>query len=615
MTFVTLDNAGLLPGICVEVDATTNPMSTSRTWTDITALVRALSYSRSGRNQEINRSAAGSLTAICSDAAGAITGLGLRKRQWVRVRAMPPGNGALLLLAAPKLFWRLGDAVGSSTARDSSGNGNVGSIGAGVTLGQAGFIAGDPSTAALFNDSSTGVVTAASYSPFIVGSQRTFFGSAIRAATTDFDALFGGNGTSAPFLRMPSGSETVQWSPNGSGSGASWAAAWPGTGVKVFWALTYDDSTGIAELFINGASQGQQTVGASFRYSGTGGVFEAGASAAGNSWNGQQQDAAVCETIVSSSIIAAIYNVNTQGIPRWAGILETLPRKWPGQGADQLVELHAAGPFKALSSTDLSGQTFASQRNDQRVSAIIALASLTAGAIDTGTDTADAVSTPFADESMALDYLLQIEASENGLLIENPDGTISFQGRHWRYFNAANPLATFGETAGEIPYIDDAELDDDDSIMFNVAGVTPFGGSSAIVAKGPNATTDFPSRIDVQLLSSDTNLALSAAQWLTKRYGNPQPRIPALNIELAAVARQSATLVATLLAAANSSRFTWTRSASTPISEDVYVEQISETIDVKGGSWQLGFLLSPAVDYAAWVLGTSLLGQNTYLTY
>lgn len=389
MSFVSLGS--LVPSICVEADATTNPTATSRSWTDITSLVRELSFTRSGRNLELNRSTSGTLSAVCDDRGGAVTGLGLRKRQWIRVRA--------------------------------------------------------------------------------------------------------------------------QW-----------------------LGVTY---------------------------------------------------------------------------ARWQGVLETLPRKWPGQGADQLVEMHAADAFKVLGLTDLAGETFAAQRNDERVSAILALANLTAGSIDTDTDDADAVTDPFAARSMALDYLLQVEASENGQLLANPDGTVDFQGRHWRFRHSLTSKGTFGESMSQIPYFDDVELDDDDSLIANVINVMPFGASTAVtVINSASTAKHWPTSLDRQLLSSSPTLALDAAQWLANRYGDPSPRIPSIRVDLAAVARQTggSALVATLLGANNSDRFTWDRAASTAISDDVYVEQISETIDVRGGSWEMTFQLSPSVDDVTWLAGDPVYG-------
>lgn len=59
----------------------------------------------------------------------------------------------------PTGYWQLNDAVGSSVAADSSGNGNNGTYEGGVVLGVPGPIAGDPATAAQFNGA-TSYVTA-----------------------------------------------------------------------------------------------------------------------------------------------------------------------------------------------------------------------------------------------------------------------------------------------------------------------------------------------------------------------------------------------------------------------------------------------------------------------
>lgn len=65
----------------------------------------------------------------------------------------------LVASLSPSAWWKLNDAVGSTTVADSSGNGYTGTITGGVTLGQPGAIVGTPSdTAALF-DGSTGYIT------------------------------------------------------------------------------------------------------------------------------------------------------------------------------------------------------------------------------------------------------------------------------------------------------------------------------------------------------------------------------------------------------------------------------------------------------------------------
>jgi PKD repeat protein len=63
--------------------------------------------------------------------------------------------GAAVFNSNPELYWRLDDAVGASTAADSSPYGVTGSVQGGTTFGQTGIQA--PGTAALF-DGSSGVV-------------------------------------------------------------------------------------------------------------------------------------------------------------------------------------------------------------------------------------------------------------------------------------------------------------------------------------------------------------------------------------------------------------------------------------------------------------------------
>jgi hypothetical protein len=302
---------------------------------------------------------------------------------------------------------------------------------------------------------------------------------------------------------------------------------------------------------------------------------------------------------------------------RWQGLIEGAPRQWPSAGRDAIVQLRAAGPFKVFRLYDLEGRTFPSQRGDQRFSSLATLVGLTTSSVDTDTDTLDAVSTPISQGTDALSTLLEIEASENGLALEGADGTVSFQGRHWRMLHSATSKGTFGESAGQIPYRDTVELEDDDQWIANNITVTPNGGLPVNVADATSQAKYFTTRLNRTLLTSSSSVALDAANYLLNRYKDPTPRLPTLDVHLAAVAKQDPTLVATLLAAVNSDRFTWTRAATTPISEDVYVEQISETVAPQIG-WTMRFQCSPAADESGWVLGDAVngvLGTTTKLVY
>jgi len=296
--------------------------------------------------------------------------------------------------------------------------------------------------------------------------------------------------------------------------------------------------------------------------------------------------------------------------PRWQGIIETIPKQWPSAGHDATVEIHAADVLKVLRMYDLADETFGAQRNDQRVAALAALAGVTTSSIDTDTDAADAIATPIVQGSDALAMLISIEESENGLAIAEPDGTLSFQGRHWRLLNSGTPIATLGEGATDIPYRDSVSLEDDDQRIANIVSVTPAGGSAVVVSDAASKALYWDRRLNRDLLTSDTGIAGDAANYLLGRYKDPSPRIP--SIEPIMASRTSAWPA--MLAAGNSNRVTWTRAATTPLSEDAYIEQIAETV-IPGTDWQMTLQLSPAIDEAGWVAGVSLAGIDTVAVY
>lgn len=236
---------------------------------------------------------------------GVASRLGFIKRN---LTPLGSGYAAAVLAAGPSLYWRLGEPVGAATAQDASGNGNTGSYGVGVTLGQTGALTGDSDTAAAFDNTTQALVAAAAYQPFAAGSSRTFMGWAYRTATTDEDTLFGAHGANPVRLSVASGSNDVVF--NTGANLQTWAAAWPGVGQWVHWALTYNDATRVAELFIDGVSKGQLTVATA--YSENADVFWAGAYERGafapTTWRGSLDEIAVFPSILAAATITTIRN-------------------------------------------------------------------------------------------------------------------------------------------------------------------------------------------------------------------------------------------------------------------------------------------------------------------
>jgi hypothetical protein len=208
---------------------------------------------------------------------------------------------SLVLNAGPKLFWRLNEATGATTAQDLSANGHDGTYGAGIVLGQPSALVSDPNdTSASFSNTATSIVTS-TYQPFVAASKRTFVGWAWRNVLTDIDTLFS---STQQLAWLTAGSGQFNWQ-NATGVSVNWAGAWPGAAQWVFWVLTYDDATKTAELFINGTSLGTKVFGTGY---GANGNFSASQGTAPNAWNGYLDEMAVFEFILTPAQILAMYN-------------------------------------------------------------------------------------------------------------------------------------------------------------------------------------------------------------------------------------------------------------------------------------------------------------------
>jgi hypothetical protein len=220
----------------------------------------------------------------------------------------------------PSLYWRFGEKSGT-TAEDATANNRDGTYGAGVTLAQSSLLTGDADTAVTLNNSSSGVITSA-YNPF-TGS-RTFTGWANRTSDADFDVLFAGDAlANPPMLWVVASSTDVKFSPNNA-SDVTWTAAWPGTAQVVFWALTVNNTSNIAELFINGASQGTKAIGA---YITPGNFMVGGTNPSTASWwfNGKVDEVAVYESILPADRIWEHWRVGNAQSEYGAQVLSDRP--------------------------------------------------------------------------------------------------------------------------------------------------------------------------------------------------------------------------------------------------------------------------------------------------
>jgi hypothetical protein len=150
-----------------------------------------------------------------------------------------------VLADAPAIYWRLGEAMGS-TATDSSGAGNDGAYVAGVTLGQAGGLVGDSNTAASL-DGSTGLVREASAAGAPTGSSNRSLETWFKTTTATSQPLFN-YGTAGGFalfsvsltsnqVTVADGTDTLTYTTGASLSDGAWhhlVVTYDGAQIRAF---------------------------------------------------------------------------------------------------------------------------------------------------------------------------------------------------------------------------------------------------------------------------------------------------------------------------------------------------------------------------------------------
>jgi len=259
---------------------------------------------------------------------------------------------------SPLAYWTLGDAVGASTAADSSGNFYGAAVNGGVTFGQVGPLVGDTTTAALF-DGGTGYLSIS----VVPNPQKTAnYGAALtvefwcKPLVATFQGIFdsnpsglSSNGAPGSALRntIPAGSglsfSAMQWTPNKPGVGFActpnqWShvvAIWRGgryVDVYVNGLYSAGGSAAGGDTFIwQGATIGRATAG-SGGYSNTN--F--------NVWfDGYLAQVAIYNYALSQDQVATHYRIGTNN---------------PSTSTQGLITLFSALPF-APASGDLMSLT------------------------------------------------------------------------------------------------------------------------------------------------------------------------------------------------------------------------------------------------------------------
>lgn len=196
---------------------------------------------------------------------------------------------------------------------------------------------------------------------------------------------------------------------------------------------------------------------------------------------------------------------------------------------------------------------------------------------------------PGTDALTALNTLVDTEAGRHFVAV---DGTVTFQSRKTQFGNTT-PMWTFGENAGEIPYVG-LSFDYDPTHLSNSVTVTQAPTNQLFYASDAGSAASYGPRSLTRnsQSTSATEVQQSAHYWLTK-YSQPALRVAALRISPAA----NPALFPSVLAFEIGQRIRINRRDPTgtrpTITSDGYIEQITHTAD-NAASWTVDLEISPA---------------------
>ncbi len=214
----------------------------------------------------------------------------------------------------------------------------------------------------------------------------------------------------------------------------------------------------------------------------------------------------------------------------WTGFSYDYPQEYPG-ALDAVVSQNGSDLFYQLNQMRFpDGQSFASELSSTRVHNVFDALGLDPADHYIGTGNIMLAAAADVGGQNPLQHLLDVDATENGLMYVGAEGLLHFQGyqsllQQW----IAAPVITFGPDAGEVPYQLNGKLDFTSAKQYNVVQVTPSSGNiieSRSVAAG-DIERVYPLSLPMMLNDSD---ALVRADYERFRLTTIGLRIPEITI-------------------------------------------------------------------------------------
>jgi hypothetical protein len=232
------------------------------------------------------------------------------------------------------------------------------------------------------------------------------------------------------------------------------------------------------------------------------------------------------------------------GIPIYTGLVTDWNLDYDISNKDMMYA-SCADNFTVLANQALNAVTPSSQSTGARINTILDLTEINyqgARSIDTGSSTLGAFA--IDQDTVCLNYLQQVNTSEQGYLFMSSNGTLTFKGRS----SVLNPVAgaTFNTDGTGLPYQTLINQYGDELLYNYIITQSPAGAVQTTSSATSIALYQAQQYALTNLLNSTTSEVAGLGNYLLGKYQNPVLRFTGLSTQLTALSSTDQNIALTL---------------------------------------------------------------------
>jgi hypothetical protein len=221
------------------------------------------------------------------------------------------------------------------------------------------------------------------------------------------------------------------------------------------------------------------------------------------------------------------------GIPIYTGVITDWNLDYDISNKDMMYA-SCADQFTVLANQALNAVTPSTQATGTRINTILDLPEINyqgARSIDTGSSTCGAFA--ITQDTNCLNYLQQVNTSEQGYLFMSAAGTLTFKGR----LSVLNPVAgaTFNTNGTGLPYQTLINQYGDELLYNYIVTQSPAGAAQTTSNAASIALYQAQNYNVLNLLNSTTSEVAGLGNYLLGKYQNPVLRFTGLSTQLTAL--------------------------------------------------------------------------------